>query len=39
MPLKFDIDTEEKAYWLGFIYGDGGVFGNKLNISLKDCKE
>ena len=26
-----EIDTEEKAYWLGFIYADGYVTGSKLN--------
>lgn len=31
-----NIDSEEKAYWLGFIYGDGTVYGNKIIISLKD---
>jgi intein/homing endonuclease len=31
------IDTEEKAYWLGFIYADGciGSSDNSLEISLK----
>ena len=28
------IDTEEKAYWLGFITVDGSVTKNKLSISL-----
>ena len=35
-----EIDSEEKAYWLGFIYADGYVNtnGNKfgINLSLKD---
>jgi len=28
------IDSEEKAYWLGFIFADGYVTKNKLNSSL-----
>lgn len=36
------IDTEEKAYWLGFMYADGCVCAKKftvsLNISLKDIE-
>lgn len=28
------IDTEEKAYFLGFIYADGCVFRNELKISI-----
>jgi len=33
-----NIDTEEKAYFLGFIYADGCVFDNtcKVNLSIKD---
>lgn len=28
------IDTEEKAYWLGFIAADGAIVGNQLTITL-----
>jgi intein-encoded DNA endonuclease-like protein len=39
----FDIvDTEEKAYWLGFIYADGGVYsdGGKINtLTIKLAKK
>lgn len=29
------IDTEEKAYWLGFIYADGCLYENSLRIELQ----
>lgn len=29
------IDSEYKAYWLGFIYADGSVYKNRLEIGLK----
>ena len=29
------IDSEEKAYWLGFVMADGCVCGNKLTIRIK----
>lgn len=32
-----DINTAEKAYWLGFLYADGCITsGNSIEISLKD---
>ena len=37
-----ELNTEEKAYWFGFILGDGYISSsskssNKLGISLQDC--
>ena len=29
------IDTEEKAYWLGFLAGDGCVYRDTLNLNLQ----
>lgn len=31
-----NIDTEEKAYWLGFLCGDGCIHDNYIRISLKN---
>jgi hypothetical protein len=28
------IDNEEKAYWLGFLSGDGGITGNRVKLRL-----
>ena len=30
------IDSEEKAYWLGFIYADGNIYQNKLQVGLSN---
>lgn len=29
------IDSEEKAYWLGFVTADGGVYEGRLAVNLK----
>lgn len=35
-PNTFDIiDTQEKAYWLGFLYADGSTQNKSLSFSLK----
>ena len=33
------IDTEEKAYWVGFILADGCISENKINISISEKDE
>lgn len=30
------IDSEDKAYFLGFVYADGNIFRNSLKISVRD---
>jgi hypothetical protein len=32
-----NIDTEDKAYFLGFIYADGCIVKNKRNSGLSRC--
>lgn len=31
-----NIDSEHKAYWLGFIFADGNVYGNQLAIEIHE---
>lgn len=36
-PFAFsDIDTKEKAYWLGFLYADGCISNRGVSLSLKE---
>jgi len=47
MPRKYSlnenyfetIDTQDKAYWLGFLMGDGSVSNNYLQLHLKNTRE
>ncbi|EJT5937256.1 hypothetical protein N2W52_002024 [Clostridium perfringens] len=33
---KFEkIESEEQAYWLGFLYADGNIYGNRVELGLK----
>lgn len=34
-----NIDTPEKAYWLGFLYADGWLVSNEDKIGITLCKE
>lgn len=31
-----NIDTEHKAYWLGFIFSDGNIYKNRLTIEIQE---
>ena len=33
------IDSKEKAYWLGFLYADGGIVKNVLRVNLSEKDE
>jgi hypothetical protein len=33
-----NIDTEEKAYWLGYLFGDGSLNNNTIILSSKDTE-
>lgn len=30
--------NDDAAYWLGFLYTDGSVMGNRIQLKLKDIE-